>query len=58
MHTQVVPRLHFIHCLNKTAHLKKLESGREIIRKTYWALVIGSPRRSEGVISLPLQKVI
>lgn len=43
--------------LNNTVHLKDLESETEIIRKTYWALVIGSPRRSEGLISLPLQKV-
>lgn len=35
-----------------------IESGKEVISKTYWALVIGSPRRSEGLISLPLQKVV
>ncbi|XP_071930921.1 RNA pseudouridine synthase 4, mitochondrial isoform X2 [Coffea arabica] len=35
-----------------------LDSKRRIVRKTYWALVIGSPRRSKGIISKPLGKVV
>ncbi|XP_071935597.1 RNA pseudouridine synthase 4, mitochondrial-like isoform X3 [Coffea arabica] len=35
-----------------------LVSKRRIVRKTYWALVIGSPRRSKGIISKPLGKVV
>lgn len=44
----------------KTCEASKhdLEQRREIIQKTYWALVIGSPRRSKGLISVPLQKVV
>ncbi|PSS26126.1 RNA pseudouridine synthase [Actinidia chinensis var. chinensis] len=29
-----------------------------ILQRRYWALVIGSPRRPEGLISVPLKKVI
>ncbi|KAL2472681.1 RNA pseudouridine synthase 4 [Forsythia ovata] len=34
-----------------------LESKRSL-QKRYWALVIGSPRRAEGLISVPLGKVV
>ncbi|KAK4405193.1 RNA pseudouridine synthase 4, mitochondrial [Sesamum angolense] len=31
---------------------------KRILQKRYWALVIGSPRRREGLISVPLGKVV
>lgn len=31
---------------------------KRILQRRYWALVIGSPRRAEGLISAPLKKVI
>ncbi|KAL3538839.1 hypothetical protein ACH5RR_002205 [Cinchona calisaya] len=34
------------------------DSKRRIIQKTYWALVIGSPRCSKGIISKPLGKLV
>ncbi|XVF67505.1 hypothetical protein PTKIN_Ptkin10aG0126600 [Pterospermum kingtungense] len=34
------------------------DNEKRILRKKYWALVIGSPRRSEGIISAPLRKVV
>lgn len=36
---------------------KDLESKKRILQKKYWALVIGCPRRSGGIISAPLGKV-
>ncbi|PSS19237.1 RNA pseudouridine synthase [Actinidia chinensis var. chinensis] len=35
-----------------------LHNIRRILQRRYWALVIGSPRRSEGILSVPLKKVI
>nr|XP_016474557.1 PREDICTED: RNA pseudouridine synthase 4, mitochondrial-like [Nicotiana tabacum] len=35
-----------------------LESKKRVLQKRYWALVIGCPRRSKGVISVPLAKVV
>ncbi|KAG8364229.1 hypothetical protein BUALT_Bualt19G0106500 [Buddleja alternifolia] len=32
--------------------------SKRILQKRYWALVIGSPRRREGLISVPLRKVV
>ncbi|KAI3448137.1 hypothetical protein Pfo_004802 [Paulownia fortunei] len=32
--------------------------SKRILQKRYWALVIGSPRRQEGLISVPLVKVV
>ncbi|KAL0387045.1 UNVERIFIED_CONTAM: RNA pseudouridine synthase 4, mitochondrial [Sesamum radiatum] len=32
--------------------------SKRILQKRYWALVIGSPRRREGCISVPLGKVV
>ncbi|KAL8027638.1 hypothetical protein ABFX02_14G109100 [Erythranthe guttata] len=32
--------------------------NKKILQKKYWALVIGSPRRREGLISVPLVKVV
>lgn len=32
--------------------------SKKILQKRYWALVIGSPRRREGLISVPLGKVV
>lgn len=37
--------------------LKDFESKKRILQKKYWALVIGCPRRSGGIISAPLGKV-
>ncbi|MCD7472518.1 hypothetical protein HAX54_013776 [Datura stramonium] len=34
-----------------------LESKKRILQKKYWALVIGCPRRSGGIISVPLGKL-
>ncbi|KAL3730419.1 hypothetical protein ACJRO7_027437 [Eucalyptus globulus] len=33
-------------------------SRKRLLQRKYWALVIGSPRRSKGVISAPLGKVL
>ncbi|THG01055.1 hypothetical protein TEA_000220 [Camellia sinensis var. sinensis] len=35
-----------------------LLNRKRILQRKYWALVIGSPRRAAGVISVPLKKVI
>ncbi|XP_060168164.1 RNA pseudouridine synthase 4, mitochondrial isoform X1 [Lycium barbarum] len=35
-----------------------LESKKRILQKKYWALVIGCPRRSGGIISAPLGKLV
>ncbi|KAI7992719.1 hypothetical protein LOK49_LG12G00452 [Camellia lanceoleosa] len=35
-----------------------LDNRKRILQRKYWALVIGSPRRPAGVISVPLKKVI
>nr|XP_009805028.1 PREDICTED: RNA pseudouridine synthase 4, mitochondrial isoform X2 [Nicotiana sylvestris] len=35
-----------------------LESKKRVLQKRYWALVIGCPRRSKGLISVPLGKVV
>ncbi|CAL5358068.1 unnamed protein product [Camellia sinensis] len=35
-----------------------LPNRKRILQRKYWALVIGSPRRAAGVISVPLKKVI
>ncbi|GMJ05588.1 hypothetical protein like AT3G19440 [Hibiscus trionum] len=34
------------------------DNEKRVLRKRYWALVIGSPRRPKGTISAPLQKVV
>ncbi|KAL5707091.1 hypothetical protein ACHQM5_025181 [Ranunculus cassubicifolius] len=34
------------------------DSTKRILQRTYWALVIGSPRRTRGSISAPLGKVV
>lgn len=34
------------------------EDEEKILRKRYWALVIGSPRHPKGMISAPLRKVV
>ncbi|CAN4107758.1 unnamed protein product [Withania somnifera] len=34
-----------------------LESKKRVLQKKYWALVIGCPRRSGGIISVPLGKL-
>lgn len=36
---------------------KDFEDEEKILRKRYWALVIGSPRHPKGMISAPLRKV-
>ncbi|XP_047250997.1 RNA pseudouridine synthase 4, mitochondrial isoform X2 [Capsicum annuum] len=35
-----------------------LKNKKRILQKKYWALVIGCPRRSGGIISVPLGKVV
>ncbi|CAN4107757.1 unnamed protein product [Withania somnifera] len=35
-----------------------LESKKRVLQKKYWALVIGCPRRSGGIISVPLGKMV
>ncbi|XP_044481054.1 RNA pseudouridine synthase 4, mitochondrial-like isoform X1 [Mangifera indica] len=35
-----------------------INNEKRILRRWYWALVIGSPRRSKGLISAPLGKVV
>ncbi|KAL9141474.1 hypothetical protein ABFS82_14G106300 [Erythranthe guttata] len=35
-----------------------VRGNKKILQKKYWALVIGSPRRREGLISVPLVKVV
>ncbi|KAA8545818.1 hypothetical protein F0562_020731 [Nyssa sinensis] len=37
---------------------KDLDNEKRILQRRYWALVIGSPRRPEGLISVPLRKVV
>ncbi|XP_051132363.1 RNA pseudouridine synthase 4, mitochondrial [Andrographis paniculata] len=44
---------------NKTSEASiDIPDTKEILQKRYLALVIGSPRRKEGVISMPLAKVV
>ncbi|KAK9287165.1 hypothetical protein L1049_015576 [Liquidambar formosana] len=35
-----------------------IDNKKRILQRRYWALVIGSPRRSSGLISAPLGKVV
>nr|XP_043629444.1 RNA pseudouridine synthase 4, mitochondrial [Erigeron canadensis] len=35
-----------------------LKSEKKILQRKYWALVLGSPRRPQGLISVPLGKVV
>ncbi|KAK3017066.1 hypothetical protein RJ639_006997 [Escallonia herrerae] len=35
-----------------------LDRKQRVLQRRYWALVIGSPRRPEGLISVPLGKVV
>ncbi|KAJ0077401.1 hypothetical protein Patl1_35420 [Pistacia atlantica] len=35
-----------------------IDNEKRILQRWYWALVIGSPRRSKGLISAPLGKVV
>ncbi|KAI4367121.1 hypothetical protein MLD38_022892 [Melastoma candidum] len=37
---------------------KDPDNRKSLLRRKYWALVIGSPRRPKGVISAPLAKVL
>lgn len=43
----------------KTSGASKYDDDKErILQRRYWALVVGSPRRSKGLISAPLGKVV
>uniref|UniRef100_A0A0A0K6F5 Pseudouridine synthase RsuA/RluA-like domain-containing protein n=2 Tax=Cucumis sativus TaxID=3659 RepID=A0A0A0K6F5_CUCSA len=39
-------------------HANHVDSEKKILLKRYWALVIGSPRRSKGLITAPLGKIV
>ncbi|XP_059647831.1 RNA pseudouridine synthase 4, mitochondrial [Cornus florida] len=40
------------------ASTNDLDNKKRILQRRYWALVIGSPRRPQGLISVPLGKVV
>lgn len=41
-----------------STHANRVDSEKKFLEKRYWALVIGSPRRSKGLITAPLGKIV
>ncbi|KAG7011636.1 RNA pseudouridine synthase 4, mitochondrial, partial [Cucurbita argyrosperma subsp. argyrosperma] len=44
--------------LGASKHANHVDSEKKILQKRYWALVIGSPRRTKGLITAPLVKMV
>lgn len=50
--------LHSIFREKTSGASNNVHDSKRILLKSYWALVVGSPRRQEGIISVPLVKVV